>query len=61
MRKLDGIFDNLDTMERESWTKGRLMGHWPAARCGDTTQATAPWERDMVVKPWGSYPSPKAN
>ena len=29
MRQLDGIFDNLNIMERESWTKGRLMGHWP--------------------------------
>ena len=56
MQKLDGIFDNPDTMERESWTKGRLAGRWPVIRCGNLTQTTPLWERDMLEKPWGSYP-----
>ena len=56
MQKLDGIFDNPDTMERESWTKGRLAGRWPVIRCGNLTQTTPLWERDMLEKPWGPYP-----
>jgi hypothetical protein len=53
---LNGVFDNRETMQREAWTKGELMGQWPAIRCGDVTQTTAPWERDMLEKPCGSYP-----
>jgi hypothetical protein len=56
MQKLNGIFDNRETLQREAWTKGELMGQWPATRCGDVKQTTAPWERDMLAKPWGSYP-----
>ena len=56
MKTLNGTFDNKDTMQREAWSKGRQTGQWPAARCGNVTQTTAPWERDMLVKPWGSYP-----
>jgi hypothetical protein len=58
MQKLNGVFDNPDTMQREAWAKGELAGQWPAMLCGDLTQTTAPWERDMLEKPWGYYPSP---
>lgn len=35
MQKLNGVFDNLDTMQREAWTNGELSGQWPAAMCTD--------------------------
>ena len=54
--KLNGVFDNLETMQREAWTDGKLAGHWPAAMCDGTLQTLTPWERKVLEKPWGSYP-----
>lgn len=56
MQKLNGIFDNRETMQREAWTDGELAGQWPAAMCADVTQTLMPWEIRVLEKPWGSYP-----
>ena len=56
MQKLNGVFDNRETMQREAWTDGELAGQWPAAMCGDVTQTLMPWEIRVLEKPWGSYP-----
>ena len=58
MQKLNGIFDNVDTMQREAWSNGELAGHWPAAMCTDTRQTLTKWERRVLEKPWGTYPHP---
>lgn len=57
MPKLNGVFDNQETMQREAWTDGELAGQWPAAMCEDVTQTLMPWERKVLEKPWGSYPT----
>ena len=56
MQKPNGIFDNRDTMQRESWMGGELMGQWPARACGDMSQTLQDWERRVLEKPWGVYP-----
>jgi hypothetical protein len=56
MQKLNGVFDNRDTMQRESWIDGDLAGQWPATWCDNGLQSLLPWERKLLEKPWGSYP-----
>jgi hypothetical protein len=56
MQKVEGIFDNRRTMQRESWVAGELRAHWPAIACEDMAQTWLPWERRVLEKPWGSYP-----
>lgn len=58
MKKLNGVFDNRQTMQRECWIKGELAGQWPAAMCEDMTQTLFPWERKALEERWGFYPSP---
>jgi hypothetical protein len=58
MQKVEGIFDNQDTMQRESWVAGELRAHWPAIACEDMAQTLSQWERRVLEKPWGSYPNP---
>ena len=58
MRKLNGIFDNRDTMQREAWIDGELVGQWPAAMCDSALQTLTPWERKVLEEPRGFYPSP---
>ena len=58
MQKLNGVFDNRDTMQREAWIDGEMAGQWPAAMCGNVVQTVMPWERRALEKPWGSYPNP---
>ena len=60
--RINGIFDNRETMQREAWTEGKMAGRWPAAMCTDMRQTLTRWERKVLEKPWGSYPdlpSPK--
>ena len=57
MQKIEGIFDNQDTMQRESWVAGELRAMWPAIACEDMAQTLVPWERTILEKPWGSYPN----
>jgi Sir2 family len=57
MQKIEGIFDNQDTMQRESWVAGELRAQWPAIACEDMAQTLLPWERRVLEKPWGSYPN----
>jgi len=52
MQKLNGIFDNRETMQREAWTDGELAGRWPAAMCTDMRQTLTKWERKVLEKPW---------
>ena len=42
---LNRIFDNRETMQRESWVNGELRGHWPAIACEDMAQTLQYWER----------------
>ena len=56
MTKTDGIFDNRETMQREAWADGKLVGRWPAAMCTDTRQTLTKWERTVLEKPWAAYP-----
>ena len=58
MRKLNGVFDNRETMQREAWSDGEIAATWPAVMCEDMTQTLIPWEREILEKPWGSYPNP---
>lgn len=58
MQKLNGVFDNRETMQRESWIDGEMAGQWPAAMCDGVLQTLMPWERKALEKPWGFYPSP---
>ena len=58
MEKLNGVFDNQETMQREAWIDGEMAGQWPAAMCGSTVQAVMPWERQALEKLWGAYPNP---
>ena len=58
MQKIEGIFDNQETMQRESWVSGELRAHWPAIACEDMAQTLVPWERRVLEKPWGFYPNP---
>jgi hypothetical protein len=58
MQKLNGVFDNRDTMQREAWKDGEIAGQWPAAMCDGATQTLMPWERKVLEEPWGFYPSP---
>jgi len=58
MQKIEGIFDNQETMQRESWVAGELRAHWPAIACEDMAQTLVPWERRVLEKPWGFYPNP---
>ena len=56
MQKLNGVFDNRDTMQREAWIDGEMAVQWPAAMCEDMTQTLLPWEREVLEKPWGLLP-----
>ena len=60
MQKLNGVFDNRDTMQREAWADGVLAGQWHAATCATFLGADTlmPWERRALEQPWGFYPSP---
>ena len=58
MHKLEGIFDNQESMHRESWVAGQLKHQWPAIACEDMAQTLQLWERGILEKPWGSYPNP---
>jgi len=58
MQKVEGIFDNRDAMQRESWVKGELKAQWPAIACADMNQTLTSWERRVLEKPWGYYPNP---
>ena len=58
MQKLEGIFDNQETMHRESWVAGERRAQWPAIACEDMAQTLLPWERTVLEKLWGFYPSP---
>ena len=58
MQKVEGIFDNRDAMQRESWVKGELKAQWPAIACADMKQTLTSWERRVLEKPWGYYPNP---
>ncbi|HVY05671.1 MAG TPA: hypothetical protein VHB46_06805 [Burkholderiales bacterium] len=57
MEKIQGIFDNLETMHRQSWVDGELRREWPAIACEDMAQTLQLWERNILEKPWGSYPN----
>ena len=57
MQKLEGIFDNQETMHRESWVAGERRAQWPAIACEDMAQTLLQWERTVLEKPWGFYPS----
>jgi hypothetical protein len=56
MQKVNGVFDNQDTMQREAWIDGEMAAQWPAAMCEDMTQTLLPWEREVLEEPWGFYP-----
>jgi len=56
MDKRNGIFDNQETMQRESWVAGELRGQWPAIACEDMSQTLQHWERRVLEQPWGFYP-----
>ena len=58
MQKLEGIFDSQETMHRESWVAGERRAQWPAIACEDMAQTLLQWERTVLEKPWGFYPSP---
>lgn len=58
MQKLNGVFDNQETKQREAWIDGEIAGQWPAAMCGNTVQTVMPWERQALEKLWGAYPNP---
>jgi hypothetical protein len=58
MQKVEGIFDNRATMQRESWVKGEPKAHWPAIACADMNQTLTSWERRVLERPWGYYPDP---
>ena len=58
MQKLNGVFDNRETMQREAWADGKLAGRWPAAMCTDMRQTLTQWERKVLEEPWGFYPNP---
>jgi hypothetical protein len=57
MQKLNGVFDNRDTMQREAWIDGEVAGQWPAAMCGNMTQTLRLWELKVLEEPWGFYPN----
>ena len=56
MDKLNGVFENWITMQREFWRYGDLVGQWPATWCDNPLQTLMPWERQVLEKPWGYYP-----
>jgi hypothetical protein len=56
MQKLNGIFDNRETMQREAWAEGEIAGQWPAAMCAVGINTMMPWERKVLEEPWGFYP-----
>jgi hypothetical protein len=58
MEKLNGLFDNRETMQREAWVGGELARQWPAAMCATGVDSLMPWERQALELPWGSYPNP---
>lgn len=58
MQKLNGVFDNRETMQREAWIDGEIAGQWPAAMCGNVAQTVMPWERKALEKLWGAHPNP---
>jgi hypothetical protein len=58
MQKLEGIFDNREEMQRESWVNGELRAKWPAIACEDMDQTLTSWERRVLEQPWGFYPEP---
>ncbi len=51
MRKLNGVFDNRETMQREAWSDGEIAAMWPAVMCEDMTQTLIPWERQILRSP----------
>jgi hypothetical protein len=55
---LNGVFDNQETMQREAWKDGEIVGLWPSTMCDGATQTLMPWERKVLEEPWGFYPSP---
>ena len=58
MRKLHGVFDNHEMMQREVWIDGELAGKWPAEWCASGLHTVFPWERKALEGPWGFYPDP---
>jgi hypothetical protein len=58
MPKLNGVFDNRETMQREAWIDGEVAALWPSLACEDMAQTMLPWERKVLEKPWGHYPDP---
>ena len=61
MHKLNGVFDNRETMQREAWIDGEIAGQWPAAMCNSGMDTVTPWERKALERPWGSFRDPPAN
>ncbi len=57
VRKLDGIFDNRESRQREYWIKGHLAGQWPSHACLTGLTTMTPWERKILEQPWGHYPN----
>jgi hypothetical protein len=56
--KINGVFDNRETMQREAWVDGELAGQWPAAMCASGLETVMPWERKALEQPWGSHQNP---
>ena len=60
MQKLNGVFDNRETMQREAWIDGRLAAQWPSTMCATYLGAATLtlWERKTLEEKWGFYPNP---
>lgn len=56
--KLEGVFDNRETMRREAWINGQLAAQWLSTMCGAQTANVMEWERNALEAPWGHYPNP---
>ena len=58
--KLNGVFDNRETMRREAWINGQLAAQWLSTVCGTQTlgETAMEWERKALEAPWGYYPNP---
>jgi len=59
MQKLNGVFDNRETMQREVWIDGAIAGRWHAAMCATYlgVDTLMPWQRRALEQPWGFYPN----
>lgn len=59
-QKLNGVFDNRQTMQREAWIDGEIAAQWPSAMCATFigVETLMPWERKALEEPWGAYPNP---